>query len=198
MPRGHIHEAFTSDQVSMHLTIGVKVFRMTDLVRLALDAVSRRDVRFREAVPLGVLPGGRAPDAMRERFSELLQALAEAGDVDEAVDRLASGFLRKRAPLPGDYFFAGEDAERVGLDTIVEKAPGVIYRLTAGDDAVAVEFPGGRVDGPAKIAAALQFIDRAARFAPRDLPDDLTADGKLILVRRLVRARFLVPAAPRG
>ena len=197
MPRGHVHEAFTSDQASMHLTVGVKVYRMADLVRLALDAVSRRDARFREAVPPGVLPAGRAPEALAERFRELLRALAEDGRVDEARGpprRRAS--CGKLAPLPGDYFFAGDDADAVGPDTALERAPGVVFRLTGGDGWVGLEFPGGRIDGPAKIASALQFIARTPRFTPRELPDDLTADGKLLLVRRLVRARFLTPCRP--
>ena len=194
MPRGHIHEAFTSDQASMHLTVGVKVFRMADLVRLALDVVSRRDARFREAVPVGVLPAGRAPEPLKERFREALQALAADGRVEEAVDRLASNFLRKLTPLPGDYFFAADDADAVGPDTAVERAPGVIFRLTGGEGWVALEFPGNRIDGPPKIASALQYVARTPRFAPKDLPDDLTEDGKLILVRRLVRARFLTLA----
>ncbi len=167
MPRGHIHEAFTSDQASMHLTIGVKVFRMADLVRLALDAVSRRDARFRAAVPVGVLPAGRAPEPLLERFRELLQALAADGRGEEAVDRLASNFLRKLTPLPGDYFFAGDDADGVGPDTTVERAPGVIFRLTGGEGWVGLEFPGNHIDGPTKIASALQFIARTPRFAPR-------------------------------
>ena len=156
MPRGHIHEAFTSDQASMHLTVGVKVFRMADLVRLALDAVSRRDARFREAVPPGVLPAGRAPESLQERFRELLRALADDGRVEEAVDRLASNFLRQLAPLPGDYFFAGDDADAIGPDTVLERAPGVVFRLTGGDGWVALVFPGDRIDGPTKIASALQ------------------------------------------
>ncbi len=195
MPRGHIHEAFTSDQASMHLTVGVKVFRMADLVRLALDAVSRRDARFREAVPPGVLPAGRATESLQERFRELLRALADDGRVEEAVDRLASSFLRQLAPLPGDYFSAGDDADAVDLDTVLERAPGVVFRLTSGEGWVALVFPGNRIDGPPKIAAALQTITRTPRFAPKDLPDDLTPDAKLLLARRLVRARFLTPAA---
>ena len=36
IPRGHIHEAFTSDSASLHLTVGVKVFRWLDLLQYAL------------------------------------------------------------------------------------------------------------------------------------------------------------------
>ena len=38
---------------------------------------------------------------------------------------------------------------------------------------------------------ALHFIARTPRFAVRSLPDDLTTDGKLVLLRRLVRDQLL-------
>ena len=195
MPRGHIHEAFTADQASMHLTVGVKIFRYVDLMRLALDSVSRRDVRFRRSIPRGVLPGGETTPALKERFQELLCALAENGSAEEAVLRLAGTLMRSLVPLPGDFFFAAEDAERVGPDTVLERAPGVVIRLTRGDGWAAVEYPGGRVDGGAQIESALQFIARTPRFTPRDLPGDLPADANLLLVRRMVRARLLTLAA---
>jgi hypothetical protein len=191
MPRGHVHEAFTSEGLSMHLTVGVRVHRWVDVLRLALDALSRRDVRFRESVPPGVLGTGPGGEEAAERVSELLRVLAEDVRPREAIDRLGSTFVRGLAPLPGAYFSAGQDAERVGPDTLLEKAPGVVCRVMREDGWAAIEFPGNRVDGPAKIASALQFIVRTPRFAARALPDDLTLDGKLTLVRRLVRARLL-------
>src|SRR5207253_2896853 len=36
IPRGHAHEAFTSDQPSLHLTIGINVYRWSDLLQHAL------------------------------------------------------------------------------------------------------------------------------------------------------------------
>ena len=53
-----------------------------------------------------------------------------------------------------------------------------------------------RIDGPAKIAPALHFISRTERFTPRDLPDNLTSDAKLVLVRRLIREKLLRVANP--
>jgi hypothetical protein len=192
MPRGHVHEAFAADCTSMHLTVGVRVFRWADLLRHALDAVSRHDVRFRESVPPGLLTDERAPALLQERFHELLGALADGARAEEAVDRLARTFLRGMPVLPGGYFSATEDAARLDLDTVVERAPGVICRVVEGDGWAGIEFPGDRVDGPSKVASALRFIARTPRFAARALPDDLAAEAKLLLVRRLVRARLLV------
>jgi hypothetical protein len=196
MPRGHVHEAFTSDQASLHLTIGIKVFRWVDLLRQALDDISRRDVRFREALPAGLLAGTPAPPPPGDRFRELLRGLAESAHVGEAVEGLAADFLGKLAALPGNYFLAAEDAERLDLDTVLEKAPGVICRVVREGGQVGILYPGNRVDGPPKIASALHFIARTPRFAVRSLPDDLTAEGKLVLARRLVRGRLLTVVPP--
>jgi hypothetical protein len=196
MPRGHVHEAFTSDRLSMHLTVGVKVYRWVDLLRQGLDDFSRRDVRFRESLPMGLPAGTPAPASLKDRFHELLRALAEGACVEEAVGRFSSGFVSRLTALPADFFTAADEAERLGLDSVVEQAPGVICRVVEGEDWAGIEYPGNRVEGPAKIAQALHFVARTPRFAVRALPDDLTADAKLLLVRRLVRARFLTVARP--
>lgn len=190
IPRGHVHEAFTSECLSLHLTIGVRVFRWVDLLSQALAEVSADDVRFREALPRGLL-ASRTSEGVRARFRELLQALASQARAEDAVDRLTESFLAQLPALPG-AFFAGADAEQVGLDTVLQRAPGTVCRVARQPDGrVTLQYPGNRVDGPARIAAALEFIARTPRFSVRSLPDELSSDGKLVLARRLVRERFL-------
>jgi hypothetical protein len=77
------------------------------------------------------------------------------------------------------------------LDTVVARTPGAICRALVDGDGAVIEFPGGRVGGPARIAAALQFVARAERFPVRDLPDGLGDNEKLVLARRLVREGLL-------
>src|SRR5262249_14176746 len=99
MPRGHVHEAFTSDCLSLHLTVGVRIFRWADVLSLALANVSAYDVRFRAALPPGLLTSGQVPAAAKAQFQELLRVFAESAWVEEAVGRLASSFLPKLAAL---------------------------------------------------------------------------------------------------
>ncbi len=63
MPRGHVHEAFTSDRASLHLTVGIRVFRWLDLLQQALASAGAADVRFRQSLPLGLLSTGASPPA---------------------------------------------------------------------------------------------------------------------------------------
>jgi hypothetical protein len=191
IPRGHAHEAFTADSSSLHLTVGVNVYRWADLLHQALAEVTRHDPRFRESLPEGTVMGHSLPAGVTRRFQELLQALAQAARAEDAARRLGDQFFDELAMLPAAAFVPPEGVERMGLDTVLARSPGAICRVLVDGEGVVIEFPGGRVGGPARIAPALQFIARSEHFRVRDLPDNLGADAKLVLARRLVREGLL-------
>ena len=193
IPRGHVHEAFTAACGSLHLTVGVNVYRWADLLHHAVAAAARRDERFRGSVPPGALGGPDVPPAVGERFRELLEVLARGADVAAAVRSLGDQFFGQVPALPGGHFLPPGGDEAIDLDTVVEKAPGVVCRVVRDGGWVAIEFPGGKVGGPLKIASALRFVAAAAAgaFPVRALSEDLGAEAKLVLARRLVRERLL-------
>jgi hypothetical protein len=125
------------------------------------------------------------------QFHKLLQVLSQNALFAEAIEEVAASFLGSLAPLPNNYFAEQAETENISPDTILEQVPGMIYRLEESDGQVSLMVPGNRLDGPAKIAAALHFVTRTPRFAVRSLPDDLSESGKLVLARRLVREKFL-------
>ncbi len=99
----------------------------------------------------------------------------------------ASSSSEAAAPLPPDAVSTGA----IELDTIVEPRPGVIFRFTKNGSVASLHATGTRIDAPSRIAAALRFIARTRRFSPRELPDSVTAEAKLVLVRRLIREGLL-------
>jgi len=195
LPRGYTHEAFTSECSSLHLTVGVNVYRWADLLHHALDNLTRQDARFRESVPPEAVTADDAPDGVRERFRELLRHLAGAACPDEACRALGDHFFDRLPALPNARFVSMKGLERVDSDTVVEKVAGGICRVMRHGDEVEIQFAGGRVAGPLKIAGALEFIAKASRFLVRALPDDLSQDAKVVLVRRLIRDGLLTAGA---
>jgi ribosomal protein L16 Arg81 hydroxylase len=191
LPRGHAHEAFTAQEASMHLTVGVNVYRWADLLHEALASLAHRDERFRAALPPGLLDGGAPPAALTEPFRELLGVLLSEARAEEAVRALGDRFFEQMPALPGGYFTAAAQEEAIDLDTVLEKVPGALCRVVEEGAWVTIESPGVRVGGPLKIASALRFVATGERFPVRALPDDLGGEGKLVLARRLVRERLL-------
>ena len=140
MPRGHIHEAFTSDRASLHLTVGVKVFRWLDLLRQALDGAGASDVRFRQSLPRGLLCNDASPDFLKAKFHELLRLFGDCANLEDAVGAMAAAFVGKLAALPQDYF-ALDDPDRIDLDTVLEPAAGMIFRVVREGTGVALYAP---------------------------------------------------------
>ncbi len=192
LPRGYAHEAFTNDDSSLHLTIGINIYRWVDLLRQAVDGMARTDARFRESIPSGSLLDGVAGIALSDRFRELLGALAEKASLETAVARLGGEFLSGLPMLPQGRFTAQPGVDDIGLNTVLAKSPGAICRCTVNADTAAIQFPGGQISGPARIGPALQFIAGSHRFAVRELPDDLGVAGNLVLAKRLIRERLLM------
>jgi ribosomal protein L16 Arg81 hydroxylase len=201
IPRGHVHEAFTSDCTSLHLTVGVNAYRWVDLLHHAVASASRNDLRFRKSIPGGALPSGQSE--LKRHFRELLKSLIDDSSVDALFDRalqsLGDQFFEQLQMLPGSQFAAQADADRLNSETVLEKRPlqAVCRVVDLENGGVAIEFPGNRVEGPHRIAAALRFIAGATRFAVRELPGELNAEARLVLARRLIREGLLVTVEPR-
>ncbi|HET6880837.1 MAG TPA: cupin domain-containing protein [Pirellulales bacterium] len=196
IPRGHVHEAATDDAQSLHLTLGVNVYRWADLLHHALNQMARRNVALRSS-----LPGGALPDDTRElkaQFQSLVAQLADSAQDDglfeEALGSLGDQFFGQLEMLPCGQF--GGRSSAIALDTSLVRRIDAICRVLENDEGVAIEFPGNRVAGPPRIGAALRFIAQASSFTARDLPGELSDEARLVLVRRLMREGLLQIAAP--
>lgn len=192
IPRGHVHDAYTKDRSSLHLTVGINIYRWADLLHHALASAARRDVQLRESIPGGALPGD--PARLKATFRNLLSTLADGPDTDilfeQALDALGTQFFGELKMLPGTQFSA-PDAGSFSADTVLERSPLMICRVVEDARGVAIEFPGNRVTGPTRIGPALRFVAGAARFAVRDLPGEFSAESKITLAGRLVHEGLL-------
>jgi hypothetical protein len=178
LPRGWLHEAETSTSDSLHLTIGITAYTWLDAARDALaDCEDELELRR------GVEDGG----------AELLPGLL-AGRLDhEAVERRRRRrFLASRRPIREDGISESRALEGLDLETVLERRETVIADLEEEPDSAAVVFEGKEVRFPSRARPELEACFAAeAPFRPIDLPGELDAAGRLVLVRRLVREGFL-------
>ncbi|MEH2214509.1 cupin domain-containing protein [Nostoc sp.] len=189
MPRGYIHEARTSDTFSLHLTVGVHVFRWSDLMLSAVKLLTQRDVRFRQSLPVGFLQQGEVHESLQDQYQELLQLLADKSQVEDAVEEIAERFLLESPPLADEHFYQLENINNLNLDTIVKKRAG-ICRVVKKQGRVVLQFTGNSVTGPESTERAFRFIVDTQEFPIKALPG-LTDNSKLTLVRRLIREGLL-------
>jgi JmjC domain len=175
LPRGWLHEAKTSETDSLHLTVGVNVYTWMDAFRAALDSCAG-EVAFR-----------RSPDD--GGAEDLLELLAKQLGPERVERRRRRKLVRSRRPILGGQLTQLRALESLDVDTSLERRPTVLFDLAG----TSLSFEGKDLDFPAEAAEDLAFVAQSDEpFTPGDLPGGLDDDGRLVLVRRLVREGFLV------
>lgn len=182
LPRGWLHEAKTSETDALHITVGVNVYTWLDAFRAALDSCAT-DVDFR-----------RSPDG--EGAEDLLERLAARLRPEGVERRRRRRLVRSRRPILGGQLSQIRALDDLGLETEVERRPTVLFDLAG----TTLSYEGKEIGFPAELREEVEFVAEAdERFTPADLPGELDDEGRLLLVRRLVREGFLriSKAAPR-
>ena len=175
LPRGWLHEAKTSETDSLHLTVGVNVYTWMDAFKAALDSCAGQ-VGFRRS------PDGEPPH-------DLLELLGRELQPERVERRRRRKLVRTRRPVLGGQLTQLRALETLDVDTVVERRPTVLFDF----DGTTLSFEGKDVTFPEEAAEDLGFVAQAQdAFTPAELPGDLDDEGRLVLVRRLVREGFLV------
>ena len=178
LPRGWLHEAETSATDSLHLTIGIAAHTWLDAARGALAALEDA-------------PGFR-PDVARGEAAGLEAALTAQLDPETVERRRRRRFVETRRPIREDGLSQLRALERLDGATVLQLRATVIADLEESNGIVTLVFEGKEIGFPAHAAPGVHAcFDAEGPFRAADLPGDLDADGRLVLVRRLVREGFL-------
>jgi ribosomal protein L16 Arg81 hydroxylase len=181
LPRGWLHQAMTSDAASLHLTVGINVATWRDAIRAAVDEAAKEDLVFRQ----GVREDGAAPDG-------LFEALAARLTPEAVARRQRRSFVESRRPIRGDAFDQLRALEDLDPETELERRETVIADLHVDNREARLSFEGRTLRLPSRVAAELDYLLRVDEpFTAADLPGRLDDEGRLVLVRRLVREGLL-------
>ncbi|MEH1944909.1 MAG: cupin domain-containing protein [Nostoc sp.] len=94
LPRGCVHEVLTHESYSLHLTIGIDVFKWSHLITEAIASVTEQNVNFRKALPVGFLHRSEAQASIKDQLAQLLQVLADSANHEDALEGLANRFIK--------------------------------------------------------------------------------------------------------
>jgi Cupin superfamily protein len=176
LPRGWLHQALTSEDDSLHITIGVNVRRWIDEARAELDD-AEDELAFRQTI-----------DAEEPPELPVL-------DADAVRTRARARFVRSRRPILDGQLSELRALAALTAEDELERRDTVIADL----DGTTLVFEGKRLGFPARLAPELEFlVTSVAPFRASELPGDLDDAGRLVLVRRLVREGFLRRTASAG
>ncbi len=195
MPRGVPHYAFTKDESSIHLTIGVHPKQWLDLMTEALNVLALQEVDLRKALPVGYLKeehfDATKIDLFKAKFEQLMATFQQRANPKAAIGVLQNKF-KAELSIPGDGHFAQLDKRnQVQLTSQVQIRDGLVAQVFAQGNVVRISFPGNTIKGPATITEALSFIAQSKEaFTIAEIPS-ISDKNRLKLVQRLIRGGLL-------
>jgi cupin superfamily protein len=190
MPRRTPHAARTQQTLSGHLTIGIPATRWRQLVdgvvQRALDTAG-----LDEPLPAAY---HRDPDGLaREldgRLAEVQRGLDKA-DPREAAGQAIERFLTTRPSLLRGGLVDLARLAELDERTLLRRREGAACELLLRDGGLTVLLGDRALRMPARCEPAMRAIAQADAFSPSDLEPHLDPEGRLVLVRRLVREGLL-------
>jgi len=183
MPRGWLHEALTSDEDSLHLTIGVNAYTWLDAMRAALEACAD-ELEYRRSVPDDGVAAG-----------DLFGALEARLQPDDVARRRRSRLVRTRRPVLEDGLSELRASDALTAETLLERRPTVLSELEDGT----LIFEGKSLRVPPRALPELQAIADSDRpFRADELPGELDVESRLVLLKRLTREGFVRRSAADG
>jgi hypothetical protein len=176
LPRGWLHEALTSGEDSLHLTIGINVRTWLDALRAVL-ARCEDDVELRRAVPADGAGAGEA-----------LERVAALFDAETAAAAIRERFVASRRPILDGQLGQLRAVEALRPGSRVERRGTVI----ADFDGERLAFEGKVLRFPPHAREEVEALMTAGGpVRLSELPGRLDDEGRLVLARRLVREGFL-------
>jgi lysine-specific demethylase/histidyl-hydroxylase NO66 len=190
VPRGRVHAAESTSDLSVHLTIGLHAPTLFMLATRALNALNNSDDRIHTQLPPRFLSDPEVRSGLGALVRGITEALEQPEVIADGLDSLEADLVRRGQCKP---LGAGiSDAVAIDDQTRVVKYQPLYSRVTEKSDGVALHFAQSVVNVTADHESALQFLAKStAPFRIRDLAE-LSEVQRLELARTLILQGFLI------
>jgi ribosomal protein L16 Arg81 hydroxylase len=192
IPRGVVHDARSSEELSLHVTVGILSYCWADLLVEFVADASLKDPAFRKSLPPGFAREDSDRGHAQEIFQTLLKRLAGNSDCRPLLSYFADKWIAASPPLLNGQMDQLALLDQLGINSFVGARSGVAFRIQKDSDSTSVYAFARKISFPPHADDALRFALSHSRFSIDDLPGNLDDDGKLVLVRRLVREGLIV------
>jgi len=191
IPRGFYHEAKTSNEHSLHLTVSLDPVYWISVLQKSLELVCKDLPVLRQALPPGFPARIDSREDLARTFRSLLDLVSEHASFDQAIRAILTDELSSLRHPPDGHFADLVKLDEIGPNTEVERRTGMVPMVKLHNDNAVLQFGTNHIQGPAALLPALEFVRDRRIFKAADLPGSITEASKVVLVRRMVREGLL-------
>jgi ribosomal protein L16 Arg81 hydroxylase len=194
VPRGYVHQVFTSDEPSLHLTVAAPVLTWYEVAVHALAATFRESRTLREAVPPAFATSGQRFSEAEDKLTDVVAAVRTHLTEDKlhaSLEELALRYVNSRSGNWPGITTAIDGAKDITLASVFQIRPSLIYTTRKEVPYIYILFSGRALRVPVQAESMLSHILNVRRFRAADLPSDGADSSHMTLVKMMLARGFI-------
>jgi hypothetical protein len=193
-PRGLFHAARATDEVSLHITLGLMGRTWADVMIEAMSEACLASPAFRTHLPAGFASPGFDARQAEATFKSLIETFARNARLGPILERFAEGFITSRRPAFEGCLEELDSPLPVTTESRVAARPHLVYLLREEGETLTILFGPTEISLPAFTRPAVEAALSGKPLRVADLPGQLDDPGRIVLVQRLIREGMLARA----
>jgi hypothetical protein len=191
-PRGVFHAAHSTDEVSLHITLGLMGRTWADVMIEAMSEACLASPAFRTHLPPGFANPGFDAAQAEATFRALIDSFAAGAKLGPILERFAEGFVTSRRPAFQGCLEELDSPLPVTPETRVVARPHLVYLLREEGETLTILFGPSEISLPAFARPSVEAALSGEALRVCEVPGHLDDPGKVVLVQRLIREGMLV------
>lgn len=188
MPRGIVHEAYSSETSTIHVNFSLKPTYGFRLIEALAELAEKEDVFFRKVIPNRFSSDEQRKDYF-SAFNEKLMELLAKHPVEELIKKQDAHFIeRQNIDLTGRLLDAIV-IEQISALTTISRRTGIKYIIETDAQSTIIRFGKKKIVLPKFVDKELFLQDTP--FKINEIKGLLTEENKMALVRTLIQAGYL-------
>jgi hypothetical protein len=194
-PRGVYHSARSTDEVSLHITLGLMGRTWADVMIEAISEACLASPAFRAHLPVGFANPGFDMRQAEATFASLIETFARNAKLAPILERFAENFVTSRRPALEGCLQELDSAPQISADSRLVARPHIVYLQQQEGDRLVILFGSTQIALPSFTREAVGLALSGGAFSVADLPGGLDEASKIVLARRLIKEGMLVRAS---
>ncbi|MFZ7116398.1 MAG: cupin domain-containing protein [Bacteroidota bacterium] len=191
IPSGLIHEAFSNDTLSMHITLGGLYTRLADFVNEVIKTISENVEDLRASLPFFV---GRDKDDI-ELLTKKIKKIFEMANLQDYIietkDRMVRKSMLHTRPIVKNQLFQITNNTNLPLDRLISIRPNLKFTIKEDKDKITLNCFNETIVFPIKFSSIIHFIILEEKFYFAQIKSELDENLKIEIIQQLIRIGFI-------
>lgn len=186
IPRGFIHEAVTTEDISLHITVGLLSYKWSDVIQFLVNDYHKIE-GFRESFRFNRLD----VDFIKKNTEDLVNQLLASADFANIKNAFKTRFIKKGLTSDNNRFSDLLKSDKITLSTVLSLRKEINFAISETSTEAILSFYNKQIKFPKYVMPTLTAMTTSLHFAIQDLKGNLDNPGKLVLCKKLLKEGFL-------